>query len=270
LLVVIAIIAILAALLLPALAKAKTKAQQIGCLNNYRQLQFCWQMYIDDQQDNLPPNGAMRYIASRTDITTEANAWLLGNAYTDTTFTNLQNGVLFRYNQSVGIYKCPGDNSTVLDLGKAPRTRSVSMSIYMNAVAEPGGSYFRNCWHKSSQITQPSPTRAFVFIDEHQNSIQQSCFAANAPGFQLFGAPQIIGSASRPRGTTTVARSPSPTAMPRPGAGGKARRRRSAGCPAGWRGRRTSLQVSMTVIWGGCSRPYRRTSRSFDPPNRLS
>ena len=189
LLVVIAIIAILAALLLPALARAKSKAQQIGCLNNYRQLQFCWQMYIDDQQDNLPPNGALKYIASRTAITTEANAWLQGNAYTDTTFTNLQNGVLFRYNQSVGIYKCPGDNSTVLDQGKAPRTRSVSMSIYMNAGTDPRDSHFRNCWHKSSQISQPSPTRAFVFIDEHQNSIQQSCFAANAPGFQLFGAP---------------------------------------------------------------------------------
>src|SRR5262249_44151915 len=55
-----------------------------------------------------------------------------------------------------------------------------------------GQSYFRNCWHKASQITQPAPTRAFVFIDEHQNSIQQSCFAANAPGFQLFGAPPNV------------------------------------------------------------------------------
>jgi prepilin-type N-terminal cleavage/methylation domain-containing protein/prepilin-type processing-associated H-X9-DG protein len=190
LLVVIAIIAILAALLLPALAKAKAKAQQIGCVNNYRQLQFCWQMYNDDQQDNLPPNGAVVYVASRTALTTEANSWLLGNAYTDTTFTNIQNGVLFRYNQSVGIYKCPGDNSTVLDHGRIPRTRSVSMSIYMNAVTDPGGTDFRACWHKTSQITQPAPTRALVFIDEHQNSIQQSCFAANAPGFQLFGAPQ--------------------------------------------------------------------------------
>ena len=190
LLVVIAIIAILAALLLPALAKAKAKAQQIGCLSNYRQLQFCWQMYIDDQQDKLPLNGALSYVANRKTITTEPNAWLLGNAYTDTTSTNIQNGVLFAYNQSLGIYKCPGDNSTVLDLGTIPRTRSVSMSIYMNAVANPSGTDYNDCWHKATQIVQPPPTRAFVFIDEHQNSIQQCAFASSAPGFQLFGAPQ--------------------------------------------------------------------------------
>ena len=142
----------LAALLLPALAKAKVKAQQIGCLNNYRQLQFCWQMYIDDQQDNLPPNGALKYVANRTDITTEANAWLPGNAYTDTSLTNIQNGVLFPYNKSVGIYKCPGDMSTVLDQGRTPRTRSVSMSIYMNAIADPGGTYFSDCWHKARRL----------------------------------------------------------------------------------------------------------------------
>ena len=56
LLVVISIIAILASMLLPALGRAKGKALQIGCLNNYRQLQFCWQMYADDFNDALPPN----------------------------------------------------------------------------------------------------------------------------------------------------------------------------------------------------------------------
>jgi prepilin-type N-terminal cleavage/methylation domain-containing protein len=58
LLVVIAIIAILAALLLPALTKAKVKAQSISCMSNYRQLQFCWTMYVQDFNDALPPNAS--------------------------------------------------------------------------------------------------------------------------------------------------------------------------------------------------------------------
>ncbi len=190
LLVVIAIIAILAAMLLPALGRAKAKAQQIGCLNNYRQLQFCWQMYSDDQQDNLPANEALVYVASRTALTTKGNSWLQGNAYTDITFTNIQNGALFRYNQSFGIYKCPGDLSTVRDQGQISRTRTVSMSIYMNGVTNQRDPDYRKCWHKTSQILRPGPSRAMVFIDEHEKSIQQSTFCVNANNYRLFGTDQ--------------------------------------------------------------------------------
>src|SRR5436189_3640043 len=131
LLVVIAIIAILAAMLLPALSKAKTKAQQIGCLNNYRQLQFCWQMYCDDNHDALPSNEAINVTYNRAALNVGVNSWLQGNAWTDTSFTNIKRGALFRYNQAVGIYKCPADNSTVRDQGLMPRTRSVSMNMYI-------------------------------------------------------------------------------------------------------------------------------------------
>ncbi|MBI3851321.1 MAG: prepilin-type N-terminal cleavage/methylation domain-containing protein [Verrucomicrobia bacterium] len=187
LLVVIAIIAILAGLLLPALGKAKAKAQQIGCLNNYRQLQLCWQMYCDDHGDALPANEAL-VTSARAGLSVGANSWLQGNAWTDTTLTNIQRGVMFNYNQSVNIYKCPTDRSTVRDQGQIPRTRSVSMNMYMNVRGDPTDSDFKRCWHKLAQIRNPGPTKAIVFIDENEKSIQQSAFGINAPDqWWLFG-----------------------------------------------------------------------------------
>ena len=191
LLVVIAIIAILAAMLLPALSRAKSRAHQTGCLNNYRQLQLCWQMYADENNDGLPANEAINISMNRAGLSVGANSWLQGNAWTDTSLTNIRRGVLFRYNQSVNIYKCPADRSTVRDLGIVPRTRSVSMSMYMNFMPDPTDSDYRNCWHKLGQIHNPGPAGALVFIDEHEKSIQQSAFGINAPNrWWLFGTAQ--------------------------------------------------------------------------------
>ncbi len=130
----ISIIAILAGLLLPALAKAKTKAQAIGCVSNQKQLQVCWQMYTLDFDDKLVLN------ASGMNRDSWVAGWLQ-NAQ-DATNVNLIKapiGKLWNYNQSLGIYKCPADPSTVRIMGKIyPRTRSNSMSVKATDERAPG------------------------------------------------------------------------------------------------------------------------------------
>lgn len=178
LLVVLAIIALLAGLLLPTLARAKAKGLQMACLGNYRQLQLCWQMYVDDYQDALPPNATTRG-SGREAWRATSETWINGNAWTDTTTSNVEHGVLFRYNQSVRIYKCPADRATVRDQGRFPRVRSVSMNSYLNDVPDPAD---RTCWHRFSEIRAPPPAKALVFIDEHEGSIENARFVITQPG----------------------------------------------------------------------------------------
>src|ERR1039457_5737120 len=98
LLVVIGIIAILAALLLPVLGKAKERSQTAGCLNNMKQLQLCYQMYVDDNNDYLPPNEVIPDL----DV-----SWVLGAAQTDVTTTNIQKSLIFHYNNKLKCYFPP-------------------------------------------------------------------------------------------------------------------------------------------------------------------
>ncbi len=164
LLVVIAIIGILAAMLLPALAKAKAKAQGISCVNYLKQLQLCYHMYVGDNNDLLPQN----YANNATSLT---NSWILGNAKTDVDTLNIQNGVLFIYNGSAGIYKCPADKSTVTGNPALPRVRSYAIEWTMGG----NGNGARDM-QKMSQVLNPSVADKSVFWDEDSRSIDNGAF----------------------------------------------------------------------------------------------
>jgi prepilin-type N-terminal cleavage/methylation domain-containing protein/prepilin-type processing-associated H-X9-DG protein len=211
LLVVIAIIAILAAMLLPALTKAKQKAQGILCMNNGKQMMIAWKTYSGDFTGLLPPN----------EDTTDPAAcvWVKGHALgagaggiTEATNTLLLTDV--RYNaladytaKNIKIYKCPADPATVTIAGvQLPTIRSFAMNQavgticinFHNHAAPPhskptlktdgpwldGGhghvadTFFRT-YGKESDLVNAAMT--WVFIDEHYNSINDAGFGHPGP-----------------------------------------------------------------------------------------
>jgi prepilin-type N-terminal cleavage/methylation domain-containing protein/prepilin-type processing-associated H-X9-DG protein len=185
LLVVIAIISILAALLLPALSKAKSAGQSTSCLSNLKQLQLGWNMYAHDNNDSLPPNISRRI---QFDLVNVAGAWVLGNAKTDTNTANIEAGVLFHYSGSARLYRCPADKSSVRSQSALPRTRSYSIQAWMNLNAVSGTAMDQindtpfNL-RKLAQIKNPPPSVAWVFIDEHELSIDDGIFGIGNPSF---------------------------------------------------------------------------------------
>jgi prepilin-type N-terminal cleavage/methylation domain-containing protein/prepilin-type processing-associated H-X9-DG protein len=203
LLVVIAIIAILAALLLPALAKAKTKAQGISCMNNTKQLMLANHMYQGDNGDYYP----MAFHGGYVPITDSPNRpWVTGwldwkETNPDNTNTiyllNPQYAVLAQYfGQAKNIYHCPADmfaTQAQRALGWGSRCRSVSGNIYVgkgNAWASGDGytaggpnnlAIYKGA-AKSSDLTFPGPAGTWVYMDEHPDSINDAgAFAPETP-----------------------------------------------------------------------------------------
>jgi prepilin-type N-terminal cleavage/methylation domain-containing protein len=167
LLAVIAIIAILASMLLPALSQAKVKAQTTICLGHLKQLQLGWFQYTVDNGDALPANmwqdnnwgdGCPDGFGSASD------SWVLGNTTADTETWNVRNGSLFPYIKDPKVYRCPADQSVVDSYPRILRTRSYSMSYYMNGSPRKPERKTKSC-----QIRPPA--RVFVFLEEHENSI---------------------------------------------------------------------------------------------------
>jgi prepilin-type N-terminal cleavage/methylation domain-containing protein/prepilin-type processing-associated H-X9-DG protein len=173
LLVVIAIIAILASLLLPALSRARSRAVTVSCLNNLKQLQVCWALYTLDNNGWLPPNKAQTATA-----TLGTDSWISGGAQIDTTPDNIRNAVLFKYNTSIEIYHCPADKSLVTGT-TIQRFRSYSIS-YPWMAGDP--SIYVDLNYKESDIRDPAPSLALVFIDENEDSINNGGFGFSPAG----------------------------------------------------------------------------------------
>ncbi|HXE41770.1 MAG TPA: prepilin-type N-terminal cleavage/methylation domain-containing protein [Candidatus Baltobacteraceae bacterium] len=176
LLVVIAIIAILAALLLPVLAKAKERGLRIQCISNLKQLQTGWLMYLSEHNDEMPPN--IWDGVPGQDAGSAPGSWVVGNARNDISPTNIQAGVQWQYNSALGIYHCPADKSLAND-GKTSRLRSYSLLNYLGSNADDTSPYFSRTKHKGNQITQTSAVLAFTCEDA--DSINDGIFLVGSP-----------------------------------------------------------------------------------------
>jgi prepilin-type N-terminal cleavage/methylation domain-containing protein/prepilin-type processing-associated H-X9-DG protein len=199
LLVVIAIIAILAGMLLPALSKAKAKAQGIKCLNNNKQLLLAWHLYAGDFNEACANNftipGTEAAITSKRydNWVNNVMTWGAGAGIDDVSNTNVlwvENGILARYTgNALEIYKCPADNflsSAQRKKGWTSRLRSNSMNALFGFSGTDGANdmnghaWLDPQWRQFIKTTDvATPSMTWLTLDEHPDSINDGFFVAS-------------------------------------------------------------------------------------------
>ncbi|HWD90773.1 MAG TPA: hypothetical protein VG938_00350 [Verrucomicrobiae bacterium] len=201
LIVVIATLGLLAAMLLPALAKTGGKTQASQCLNNLRQLQHGWLVYSMDNNDRIIPTvgqGALQVGLlpnPYTDPGNPENQWIYGSVTTPTTALNvelLKLGLIFPYAPNVAFFKCPADPRTAFFGGivppgvqDAPTVRSISMNGYMSPIVDqihtttaPLNQSYR-IFRKQSDIAAMGAANCWVMLDENPWTINDGWFCAD-------------------------------------------------------------------------------------------
>jgi prepilin-type N-terminal cleavage/methylation domain-containing protein/prepilin-type processing-associated H-X9-DG protein len=186
LLVVIAIIAILAALLLPSLSRAKEQARRAQCISNQKQLALTALMYADDSNDLVPRNGYLEDASSLDQLLQLTKLWVVGAThlrpewYTNQeALLNVKEASFANYVKSAGIYKCPSDREKVhIGAKSLPRLRSYSMNSYFGWAwpPVPWNSTNYQQFNKTSDLGAANPSDIFLFSDMNPASICHSGF----------------------------------------------------------------------------------------------
>ncbi len=213
LLVVIAIIAILAGMLLPALAKAKTKAHGIACMNNNKQLMMAWFFYADDGDDWItwaygdgcgkcrPAAGNNKFrhgwMGNTSLNYSAANSW-------DYTKDIVRSPLWEHVGKSREVFRCPADTSTAKagKLGNRPRVRSMSMNSWVGGDGQNGVRSGHHTWFgsptdgtmylKRGDMVAPGPSETWVLIDERMDSINDGFFVVWMPGYPNLSTTRMV------------------------------------------------------------------------------
>jgi prepilin-type processing-associated H-X9-DG protein len=194
-LVLVAILGVMAGLLLPALAKARTRARGTTCLDNMKRLQLGWALYSADNSGKLIPSGGVdTVVVEPADPEAQPGGrksqWVLGTIQSagSTDVRLLQAGLLYPYVNNTAVYKCPADRRTDrwnvaglrVESGGTATVRSISMNCWLNPISfgkSTGWRIMRN----QADIAILGPAGRWVFIDEDPWSINDGSFECD-PG----------------------------------------------------------------------------------------